>query len=28
MMYPPLAKMKYEEMDKVFRHKKLLVISH
>lgn len=27
MMYPPLAKVKYEEMGKVLSHKKLLVIS-
>ena len=27
MMYPPLAKVKYEEMGKIFSHKKLLVFS-
>jgi len=27
MMYPPLAKVKYEDMGKVFHHKKLLAIS-
>jgi ACR3 family arsenite transporter len=27
MMYPPLAKVKYEEMDKVLGHKKLLAMS-
>jgi ACR3 family arsenite transporter len=27
MMYPPLARVKYEEMGKVLQHKKLLVIS-
>lgn len=27
MMYPPLAKVKYEDMGKVFHHKKLLAVS-
>ncbi|MCX5858717.1 MAG: arsenical-resistance protein, partial [Proteobacteria bacterium] len=27
MMYPPLSKVKYEEMGKVLKHKRLLLIS-